>query len=210
MGQEAVCIARFDGQIAEGRALLESSELRFRGEFRLNLPFRDVRTVTVEDGNLILAGTAGTATFELGPLAEKWAAKIRNPKELLDKLGVKPGTRVCLLERDRWDGAFLARLAERSTLDAAVEDATAVFLPVACAADLAALTGLRAAIAGDAVVWVVYPKGRLEVREAAVIAAGRQAGFTDVKVVAFSATHTAFKFVVPVAARGGSGERKPA
>ena len=32
----------------------------------------------------------GEATFELGPKAERWAERIRNPKSLLDKLGVKP------------------------------------------------------------------------------------------------------------------------
>src|SRR5215472_14844812 len=130
MGQEAVCVARFDGQVAEGRALLESSELRFRGEFRLTLPFRDLRTVAVEDDTLILTGTAGTVILELGPLAEKWAAKIRNPKGLLDKLGVKPGTRVCLLERNRWDGGFLGDLAERAVTEATVDRAAAVLFPV--------------------------------------------------------------------------------
>ncbi len=35
----------------------------------------------------------------------------------------------------------------------------------------------------------------------AVMRAGRAAGLVDVKVVGFSATHTAQKFVIPVAAR---------
>lgn len=208
MGQEAVCVARFDGRVTEGRALLESTELHFRGEFRLTLPFRDLCTVAVEDGSLILAGPAGTATFELGPLAERWAAKIRNPKGLLDKLGVLAGTHVCLSERSAWDGVFLAQLAERGVVESAIEDARVVFLPAAQAADLAALVGLRAAVAGDAAVWIVYAKGRTEIREAEVLAAGRQAGFTDVKVAAFSATHTALKFVVPLAARGAMRDSK--
>jgi hypothetical protein len=37
--------------------------------------------------------------------------------------------------------------------------------------------------------------------EAEVMAAGKEAGLVDVKVVSFSPTHTAEKFVIPVSAR---------
>jgi hypothetical protein len=43
----------------------------------------------------------------------------------------------------------------------------------------------------------VRPKGRPEIGEAAVMAAGKAAGLVDVKVVSFSVTHTAEKFVIP-------------
>jgi len=39
----------------------------------------------------------GTAIFELGPRAQKWAEKILHPKSLLDKLGVKPGAVVSVV-----------------------------------------------------------------------------------------------------------------
>ena len=45
--------------------------------------------------------------------------------------------------------------------------------------------------------WIVYPKGRQEITELQVLDAGRAAGLVDVKVVSFSATHTALKFVRP-------------
>jgi hypothetical protein len=46
--------------------------------------------------------------------------------------------------------------------------------------------------------WIVYPKGVKEIREVEVIEAGRAAGLKDIKVCAFSATHTGLKFVFPV------------
>jgi hypothetical protein len=49
--------------------------------------------------------------------------------------------------------------------------------------------------------WIVRPKGRPEISERAVMAAGKAAGLVDVKVVSFSATHTAEKFVIPLAKR---------
>jgi hypothetical protein len=47
----------------------------------------------------------------------------------------------------------------------------------------------------------VYPKGKKEITEGDVLGAGRKAGLKDVKVVGFSATHTALKFVVAVEKR---------
>jgi hypothetical protein len=52
--------------------------------------------------------------------------------------------------------------------------------------------------------WVVRPKGRREITESDVMAAGKAAGLVDVKVVSFSDTHTAEKFVIPVAQRASS------
>ena len=49
--------------------------------------------------------------------------------------------------------------------------------------------------------WVIRPKGRPEISERAVMDAGKAAGLVDVKVVSFSETHTAEKFVIPLAAR---------
>ena len=51
---------------------------------------------------------------------------------------------------------------------------------------------------GATALWVVYPKGKKEITENEVLAAGRKAGLKDVKVVGFSPTHTALKFVIPL------------
>jgi hypothetical protein len=54
---------------------------------------------------------------------------------------------------------------------------------------------------GAAALWIVYPKGRTEITERDVLKAGRAAALKDVKVVGFSATHSALKFVIPVSQR---------
>ena len=69
------------------------------------------------------------------------------------------------------------------------------------------LHALREALADSGAVWVVRPKGRSEITQAAVMAAGKAAGLVDVKVVKFSETHTAEKFVIPVARRKSPGGR---
>ncbi len=60
---------------------------------------------------------------------------------------------------------------------------------------------LAAALAPAGALWIVYPKGQAIIRETHVIAAGRAAGLVDTKVVGFSPTHTALKFVIPSAQR---------
>jgi len=91
MGSEADCDVRLNKQTSKGRARLEEKELLFRGDFRLKIPFGDVKSIDVKRGVLKIAFSGGEAAFDLGPDAEKWAEKVRNPRGLLDKLGVKPG-----------------------------------------------------------------------------------------------------------------------
>ena len=60
---------------------------------------------------------------------------------------------------------------------------------------------LQASLKKDGAIWAVRPKGVPEVSEATVMNAARDAGLVDVKVVRFSDTHTAEKFVRPKLAR---------
>jgi hypothetical protein len=50
-------------------------------------------------------------------------------------------------------------------------------------------------------VWVVWRKGVPDLKEDHVRAAARTSGLVDVKVVAFSPTHSALKLVIPKATR---------
>ncbi len=54
---------------------------------------------------------------------------------------------------------------------------------------------------GATALWIVYPKGQKCITENDVLSAGRKAGMKDVKVVGFSPTHTALKFVIPLSQR---------
>ncbi len=77
----------------------------------------------------------------------------------------------------------------------------AIFFAVAKAADLGRLEALRAKLSPAGAIWVIRKKGGGPVTEKAVMAAGKAAGLVDVKVVAFSDTHTAEKLVIPVKKR---------
>src|SRR5690242_221680 len=97
MGQEAKCEVRYGGRLSAGKALLETDELIFRGDFRLLISLKSIQSLETADGELRVKWPEGAAIFKLGTAAEKWAHKIRNPRTRADKLDVKPGVRVSLI-----------------------------------------------------------------------------------------------------------------
>ena len=67
--------------------------------------------------------------------------------------------------------------------------------------DLSALATLREAITQNGAVWVLHPKGRRDLKDTDVMAAGKAAGLVDNKVARVSETLSALRFVIPKAAR---------
>jgi len=206
MGLEATCRVRFGKKASEGKAKLETADLFFRGAFRLQIPFKDVKSATAKDGELVVVWPEGEAAFALGRDAGKWALKIRYPRGLLDKLGVRPGARVAIV--GDLPGDFLKDLRGR-TNDVArgrpKKDTDLVFVAMADPEDLGRLAALRAALKPEGGIWVVWPKGQKVFREDDVRAAGPGAGLVDVKVVSFSDILSGLKMVIPVAQRKAGG-----
>ena len=212
MGNEMKCRVRSGKQAGEGKALLETSEIIFRGDFRLKIPFAAIRSAKAVKGELQLRTTDGLTVFELAAgTAEKWCEKILHPKTRIEKLGVKAGARVALIGFGKGNEEFLKELSE---LTEAVKklsegvvptDVEWVFLKVETQKELSGIAKISKGMPGAAALWVVYPKGNPKgqgkITEGDVLAAGRAAGLKDVKVVGFSATSTALKFVTPVSQR---------
>src|SRR5215831_18950347 len=98
MGNEMKCMARINGQKCEGTALLETSQLIFRGsEGRVRIAFAEMKSVTVEDGELRIKTHDRAFALAVGAAAEKWRKKILYPRSRMEKLGVKAGRAVALL-----------------------------------------------------------------------------------------------------------------
>jgi hypothetical protein len=202
MGKELNCSVQFGKQQSEGKALLETTEILFRGEFRLKIPFSTIKSAKALDGELRLQTADGLAVFHLGAAAEKWCDKILHPKSRIEKLGVKLGAKVTLL--GEFDVEFLREvgtLTKSVSKGKATSDSDWIFFATDSKADLAGLTKISRSIQGATALWIVYPKGQKHITENDVLAAGRKAGLKDVKVVGFSPAHTALKFVLPLASR---------
>ena len=207
MGAEIKCRARFGGKVSEGRALLETNEILFRGEFRLKILLREIKKVRAVDGELRVNSRQGEAVFELGAAAEKWAEKILHPKSVMEKIGVREGSKAVVV--DMTDQKFLKELKGRAECtNKVVRGSETIFFGAESATDLKRVPTLARALAPAGALWIVYPKGQTAIREVDVIDAGRKAGLKDVKVVGFSSTHTALKFVIPLTGRSlANGKR---
>ena len=202
MGQEVVCIARWGGKSVRGKALLETTEIIFRGEPRLKIPFSAIRGMDTKDGELRLKTDEGMMVFELGERAEKWREKIANPKSVVEKLGVKAGEPVAVF--GKLNGEFFRKLKGQKSAVAPGKILGGVgwiILAAETREGLEEVKKIAAKMKGSVALWVVYPKGQKSITEMEVIGAGRKGGLKDVKVVGFSATHTALKFVIPVEKR---------
>src|SRR2546430_1709307 len=202
MGNESNCKVRFGKQQSEGKALLETSEILFRGDFRLKIPFSTIKSAKAVNGELRLQTAEGLAVFHLGATAEKWCDKILHPKSRIEKLGVKPGARVSLL--GDLDTGFLTEIGKLTTSvssNKVAADSEWIFFAVDSKEHLSALSKVAKSMEGAAALWIVYPKGQKHITENDVLADGRKSGLKDVKVVGFSLTHTALKFVIPFSQR---------
>ena len=200
MGREAACRARLGDESAAGKALLETSEVIFRGDgLRFVIPFAEIRRLAVRGSALEIGWGKRTAVLELGPQAAAWAARIKNPPGRLDKLGVKPGLTVSVV--GALEPAFLDELRARTDRVATGRPRAGsdlLFFAVAAPADLARLPALKTHLQPAGALWVVRAKGpAAPVSESATRTAGLAAGLVDTKVVAFSQTHTAERFVIP-------------
>jgi len=204
MGSEVKCRVRFGKQESEGKALLETSEMIFRGDFRLKISFATILSAKVVGDELQLRTPEGVATFELGAsTAQKWREKILHPKTRIEKLGIKLGTRVWLIGLENQDEEFVKEIQNTKAVMTAAKnglpkDCDCVFLRADTKKQLTQVAKIADEMLGAVALWVIYPKGQQHITEGDVLSAGRKAGLTDIKVAGFSATHTALKFVIPV------------
>ena len=198
MGLEAHCQVRINERTVDVKALLESDELILRGEHRARLAFSSLDGIEAADGQLRLQHQDDKIVLHLGTAAERWAEKIRNPRTLLDKLGVKPGMRAAAIRLT--DADLLQQLRTTIALTEAPAGASPdlsgstydlIFLQIDSLADLASLSALRGMIVQAGAVWVVHPKGRRDLKDTDVMAAGKAAGLVDNKVARVSEVHSA-------------------
>jgi hypothetical protein len=129
--------------------------------------------------------------------AKRPSADQPSTRPLLDKLGVKPGSKVAIVNFD--DPGFIRLLGER-TADIITEKprmkVDIVFLGANSFSDLRKLDDVKKWIEPNGAIWVVRPKGgRSELRDTDLIEAGLAAGLVDNKIASFSDTHGAMRFV---------------
>ena len=203
MGYDAACTLTIDDRAFRGTAILEQKELLFRGDVRLVIPLAGIDDIQANDGRLLVVFGGRRLTLDLGPQAEKWLKRITSPPSRADKLGVKAGMRVALVgiadetlvEDIQSKGATIESSVRSKGLDM-------IFVTASTTRDLDRLSAIAGRLAPAGALWLIRTKGKgAAIRERESMAAGKRAGLVDVKVVSYSDTHSAEKYVIPVARR---------
>lgn len=192
MGKDVDAVpARFAEGADVGRLQWEPPKLIFRGATRRVFEGDSLRGVLADGADLVLADGA---RFTLGAIqAGRWAVAIANPPGRLDKLGVKPGMAVAILNVE--DPDFAAELAARVSLSNTFSELDMLIYGADSAEELARLPDMIPMLAERGALWIVSLKGKLlRVRDVEVMAAARAHGLVDNKVCAFSDTRTALRF----------------
>lgn len=197
MGYDITCQCTLGKQSAEGKAQLETDFIQFRsGAFRFKITLTELKIVVARGEFLELEWPPkNKVTLQLGDKnAARWANKILNPPTRADKLGIKPESKIYL------EGELEPEFTQSiDTHRAPAKQADIIFLAAPDKAALLKAPALAKLLKPKTALWIVYPKGCSAIREMDVLTAGRAAGLKDIKVVRFSDTDTALKFVAPSA-----------
>ena len=124
-------------------------------------------------------------------------------RSLLDKLGIFAEAHVAVVGLH--DDAFVTGLNEALAKSASQALRTCydlIFVRVDATRDLARIKRAAAHLEPNGSLWVFHPKGRgASPTDAEVRSAGLAAGLVDNKISAYSDSHTATRFVIPLAKR---------
>jgi hypothetical protein len=200
MGAETTCAVTFHGKTSTAKVRLETAVLQIRGsDLRLDVPFTAMTNVSADGGVLTIFHGGNALRVALGASADKWADKILHPPSRLAKIGARPAWRTVVVgDVDKEFIGELRAAVDTVSVGRMLKAIDAVFVGVSRPSDFKRLAAVKTSIKPDGALWLIRPKGSQRVTEGAVMAAGKAAGFVDVKVVAFSPTHSALKFVIPV------------
>ena len=124
-------------------------------------------------------------------------------RSLFEKLGVFSEAHVALVGRH--DETFVTALNARLAKGASQVLRTRydlIFVRLDAPRDLARLERAAAHLEPDGALWIFHPKGRgASPNEAQVRSSGIAAGLVDNKISAYTESHTATRFVIPLARR---------
>jgi hypothetical protein len=193
MGREAVAVARWNGEIGQVKALLESAEILLRGEIRAAIPRSAISTFSVDGDTLIVAAAEQVLRLELGHAeANKWAAVLSKPiPTLAQKLGISEAHRAFVF--GPVDDVELAAALHGAVANTC-QDAAVVVAVLVTEADLTrAITLGREAAPRP--VWCVYGKGKFAtITDSVIRATMRASGFVDNKTSGVSDRLTATRY----------------
>ena len=205
MAMESACKLQVGREHYDGKVRMEGDHIDFAGPTKFRFRLNETRHARREEDTIFFNFHGNPVSIRLssGRAAEEWIDYIQHPQTLADKLGIKEGHAVRVLNLD--DGELLNSLETKKTrvVVRGAERCDLVMLGVERPSELRQLEDLGEAMQPNGTIWVVLPKSARTVTKANVLAAAREAGlrYTD-EVVDYSETQAAYKIVLSPALSG--------
>jgi hypothetical protein len=199
MGTEVQGTVTVGGTKVNTKGDFASDHVTFSGGRRGEVPYSKIEVLGTARGILRLRVDGAIMEFPLGSKVDRIAAKIRKPPTLMEKLGVRGDLKVAVINVEAKSFTIeLEKASPNAHHGAPARPVDLLFLAVRGRDELDRIADSVDHVKPDGGMWVVYPKGRRDLRESDVLEAGRAAGLKDIKVARVSTTLTALKFVRPV------------
>lgn len=197
MAMESACKLQVGREKYDGKVRMEGDHIDFAGQTKFRFRISEMRDPRGEDQCILFNFHGHAVCIELSSLraAENWIDYILHPQTLADKLGVKEGQTIRVMNID--DDDLLSSLQGKNTklVSRATSRCDLVMLGVERSSELRQLEDISENLRPKGAIWVVLQKtGRL-VTKANVLAAAREAGLTHAAVVDYSETLAAHKIV---------------
>lgn len=131
-------------------------------------------------------------------------------RSLFEKLGLFAAARAALVgDHDEWFAAALAVELDSAASRSLRAQYDLIFLKVIASRDLARVASAAAHLKPNGALWIFHPKGRgATPSDGEVRATGLAAGLVDNKISAYSDSHTATRFVIPLSSRAPSRDSR--
>ena len=203
MAMESACKLQVGRDHYDGKVRLEADHIDFAGPTKYRFRLSEIRSPRQEEETLLFDfhGNAVSIKLSSSRAACNWIEYMLHPQTLVDKLGIKEGHKVRVMNLD--DNHLLDMLQTRNAtiISQPAMSCDMVMLGIERPSELRQIEDLCEVLRPDGAIWVVLPKSVRTVTKANVFAAAREAGLSQVEVVDYSETQAAYKIVRPAVSK---------
>jgi hypothetical protein len=196
---ESACKLQVGRDRYDGKVRMEADHIDFAGCPKYRFRLSEIRSPRQDDDTIIFDFHGSPVSIKLGSgkAAGHWIDYILHPQTLVDKLGVKEGHCVRLMNLDDHELMGLLQARNATIVCQSATPCDLVMLGVERPSELRQIEDLSETLRPDGAIWVVLPKSVRTVSKANVFAAAREAGLNQVEIVDYSETQAAYKIVRP-------------
>ncbi len=202
MVMKSACKLQVGREQFDGKVRMEADHIDFAGQTKFRFRLAEIRSPRLNGDSIQFDfhGNQVSIKLDTQKSADAWIDYILHPQTLADKLGVKQGATVRILNLE--DPELMTSLADKGTKVISSSDrCDVVMLAVDRPAELHQIEDLSQNLEPGGAIWVVLPKSVRTITKASVLASAREAGLSQTESIDYSESQAAYKIVPPDGAK---------